>query len=185
MLIAAASLALLVTACGASPPATGTGGTSGAAVSASAPSAVAYSRCMRSHGVPSFPDPASGGAVPKAAAQQLGVSDSRLQAAQSACQHLLPAATSFQQQASQCLTAGACPPALVQQMLTADRAFARCMRSHGVPNWPDPGLSAEGRPVFNLVPAGITHSQTHSQPISGKLGECQRLDPAPAAMESN
>jgi hypothetical protein len=181
MLIAAASLALLVTACSASPPPAGAGGTS----SAAAPSAVAYSHCMRSHGVPSFPDPASGGAVPKVDAQQLGVSDSRLQAAQAACQHLLPVAASFQQQARQCLLAGACPQALVQQMLTADRAFARCMRSHGVPNWPDPSLDAQGRPVFNLVPVGITHSQTHSQPISGKLAACQRLDPAPAAMESN
>jgi len=59
------------------------------------------------------------------------------------------------------------------------------MRSHGVPGWPDPSLDAEGRPVFNLVPAGITHSQTHSPPISDKLAECQRLDPAPAALESN
>jgi hypothetical protein len=72
----------------------------------------------------------------------------------------------------------------VQQMLDADRNFARCMRSHGVPNWPDPTIGTQGGPVFNLVPAGITHAQTHSPPIENKLAECERLAPAPAAMES-
>jgi hypothetical protein len=140
---------------------------------------------MRSNGVPNFPDPAANGGIPKTSAQALGVSSSRFQAAQSVCQHLLPNATSFQQQAQQCMQAGDCPQALVQQMLTADRRFARCMRSHGVPNWPDPTVDSEERPVFNLIPAGITHSATHSPPISNKLAECGRLDPASAGLESN
>lgn len=187
MLIAAASLALLAACSGNPAPATagGTATAAGAATTNGSPSAVTYSHCMRSRGVPDYPDPASNGALPKTSAQTLGVSNSRFQAAQSACQQELPAATSSQQQAQQCLQAGDCPQAVVQQMLTADRAFARCMRSHGVPNWPDPTTDSEGRPVFNLVPAGITHSQTHSPPISDKLAACERLDPAPAAMESN
>jgi hypothetical protein len=185
MLIAAAGLALLAAACSGSPTPVTAGGTATAAGATQTSSAVTYSHCMRAHGVPGFPDPASNGALPKTSAQQLGVSDSRFQAAQSACQQELPAAPSSQQQAQQCLQAGDCPQALVQQMLTADRAFARCMRSHGVPSWPDPTVDSEGRPVFNLVPAGITHSQTHSPPISNKLAECERLDPAPAGMESN
>jgi hypothetical protein len=45
---------------------------------------------MRSHGVPHFPDPGSGGVVPKADAQQLGVSSSQLQTAQQACAQLIP-----------------------------------------------------------------------------------------------
>jgi len=139
---------------------------------------------MRSHGVPNFPDPTSQG-PPKVSAQQLGVSSAQLQAAQGACAHLLPAASSSQQQFQQCMLAGNCPPALVQQMLTADRKFAQCMRSHGVPNWPDPSIGSEGRPIFNLTTVGITHSQTHSPPMSNTLAQCQRLDPAPAAMESN
>lgn len=142
---------------------------------------------MRSHGVPNYPDPDpdSSGQLPKGDAQQFGVSTSQYQAAQQDCRHLIPIAGSLHQEEHQCMQNSDCPSSLVQRMLTADRKLARCMRSHGVPNWPDPSLSAEGRPVFNLVPAGITHSQTHSQPISGKLGECGRLDPAPAAMESN
>ncbi len=177
MLIAAAGLVLLAACTGAPAPA--------GAPTTGPPSAVAYSRCLRAHGVPGFPDPAGTGALPKTTAQQLGVSDSRFQAAQSACQPLLPAATSSRQQAQQCLQAGVCPQALVQQLLTADRAFARCMRTHGVPGWPDPSLDAGGRPVFNLVPAGITHSQTHSPPVSGKIAACGRLAPATVAMESS
>jgi hypothetical protein len=179
MLIAAAGLVLLAAACSGSP-------TSAAAAGATrTSSAVAYSHCMRSHGVPGFPDPASNGSLPKTSAQALGVSSSRFRAAQSACQQELPAATSSQQQARQCLQAGDCPQALVQQMLAADRGFAACMRSHGVPGWPDPTLDSEGRPVFNLVPAGISHAATHSPPISDKLAQCGRLDPATVAMESN
>jgi hypothetical protein len=180
LLIAAAGLALLAACSG--PPASAGPAQSPSAV---AYSPVAYSHCMRSHGVPAFPDPARTGAFPKASAQQLGVSDARLQAAQGACQHLLPDTASVGQQAQQCLAADACPQPLVQQMLTADRTFARCMRSHGVPGWPDPSLDAEGRPVFDLIPVGITHRQARSQPIAGKLGECQRLDPAQLGLESN
>ena len=103
------------------------------------PSCVAYSQCMRSHGLPNFPDPASG-VPPKVTAQELGVSSSRLQVAQGACQHLLPAtggsltASSLQQ----CYLAGVCPQALVQQALSAGREFAQCMRSHGAPTGPTP-----------------------------------------------
>jgi len=145
---------------------------------------VAYSQCMRSHGVPNFPDPTSEG-LPKVGAQQLGVSNSQLQAAETACQHLLPTSGTFQQQAIQCLSAGDCPPALVQQMLAAGRKFSQCMRSHGVPNWPDPSVGVQGRPAFNLVAVGITHSQTHSNPMLATIMECQRLDPAPLALEEN
>src|SRR5437762_8824959 len=92
MLIAAAGLALLAAACSGSPTsATAAGATQ-------TPSAVAYSHCMRSHGVPDYPDPAGNGSLPKTSAQALGVSSSRFRAAQSACQPELPAATSSQQQ---------------------------------------------------------------------------------------
>jgi len=47
-IIAAAILALLAAACSGNPSSAGSGGS---------PSAVAYSACMRSHGVPNFPDP--------------------------------------------------------------------------------------------------------------------------------
>jgi hypothetical protein len=181
-IIATAAVALLAAACSSSQSSAGSPHTGGSAAS---PSAVAYSNCMRSHGVPNFPDPGSGGTLPKTDARRLGVSDSQLQAAQRACQHQLPNADSFEQQAQQCFLAGNCPQALVQQILTAGRTFARCMRSHGVPNWPDPSIGPQGHPAFNLVPVGITHSETHSPPMITKIQECERLDPAPLALEEN
>jgi hypothetical protein len=97
--IATASLALLAVAC-ASPPSASTGGSSNAAVAAKIQSAnnrppelqkmLAYSRCMRSHGVPNFPDPDSSRQIPKESVQQLKVSDSRLESAQEACLRLWP-----------------------------------------------------------------------------------------------
>ena len=95
-IIATASLALPAAAFGSgSPSSTVAGGSTTARASALSQStnvqkALAFSRCMRSHGVPKFPDPNSSGAIPKVSLQQLGVSSTAFQAAQRACQHLLP-----------------------------------------------------------------------------------------------
>src|ERR1700683_3556785 len=88
---------VLLAACSGSPSSTGSGGLS-AGGSAGSPSAIAYSACMRSQGVPNYPDPDSSGQLPKGDAQQFGVSTSRYQAAQQACQHLLPTGESLHQQ---------------------------------------------------------------------------------------
>lgn len=92
---------------------------------------VAYASCMRSHGVPNFPDPASSGGIPKQAVVSAfqAVSNSQAQAAQSACQHLLPAGGSLSGQPVQTIT----PADQVDY-----RKAATCMRSHGFPDFPDP-----------------------------------------------
>jgi hypothetical protein len=177
-IIATAAMALLAAACSGSPSSTGAGGSPNAGDSSSSPSAVSYSHCMRSHGVPNYPDP-SNGSLPKGGGDAFGVSSSVFSAAQNACHHLLPNAGSFQEQASQCSLAGDCPPAVVQQMMAIDRKFAQCMRSHGVPNWPDPTIDdLNGSPGFRVSKAGITHDQTHSAPISNTITECQQLEGA-------
>jgi hypothetical protein len=173
--VAAASLALLVVACGASPSSAGSGGSPTAGGSANSPSAVAYSHCMRSHGVPEYPDPNSSGQLPKGDAQQFGVGTSQYQSAQQACQHLFPAGGSLQQQEYECMQSSDCPPALVQQMLTADRKLARCMRSHGVPNFPDPTSTGSGGPFFNITKAGISDAASHTPQFIAMLNECGRL----------
>lgn len=171
-IIATAALALLAAACS-SPSSAGSGSSPNAGGSASSPSAVGYSHCMRSRGVPNFPDPGSNGEIPKADSQLLGVSSSQLQAAQRACQHLYPATGgSFQQQAQQCYVAGDCPPAIVQQVLTQLRKFARCMRSHGLPNWPDPTTDSQGHAYFNVSAQGIAR---HSPQVDAKTQECEHV----------
>jgi hypothetical protein len=77
---------------------------------------------MRSHGVPNFPNPNSSGYFPKARVFRIAARNPHYQAAQRACEHLLPNGS------EQAATAG-------------PRAFARCMRAHGVPSFPNPNRS--------------------------------------------
>jgi hypothetical protein len=126
---------------------------------------------MRSQGVPNYPDPDSSGQLPQTDAQFLGVSTSQYQAAQQACRHLLPAGGSPED----CMLNRDCPPALVQQMLAADRKLARCMRSHAVPNFPDPTNGGASGPVFDITKAGISDAASHTQRFMSTLDECARL----------
>jgi hypothetical protein len=154
-------VALLVAACGGSPSAGsgGSAGTGGSASNSASASPLAFSHCMRSHGVSNFPDPDSSGAIPKVGPQQLGVSSSWFQQAQSACAYLLQPSD-----------------AQVQQTLSGMRDFARCMRSHGVRDWPDPTTDIDGQLVFDV------HGQINpdSPHISTTSDECSHLlHPAP------
>lgn len=173
--ILATTVLALLTACSGSPSPAGSGGTPASGGSARSPSALAYSACMRSHGVPSYPDPDSSGQLPKTDAQLLGVSTSQYQAAQQACRHLLPEGGSLKQREDQCMQNSDCPPALVQQLLTADRKLAQCMRSHGVPNFPDPTNGGPGGPFFPISRAGISDAASHTPWFEAKLTECARL----------
>jgi hypothetical protein len=181
------AVALLATACSHSPSgpgvahvgsSAGSGSSSHAGGSPSSPSAVAYSACMRSHAVPNFPDPTNSGQVPKADAQQLGVSGSQLQAAQQACAHLIPptGSTAERQQETQCAMAGDCSQAVVHRWMSGLRTLAQCLRSHGEPTWPDPIIASLGghpaAPHFPYDQAGIDH---HSSQVLAKVDECVRL----------
>jgi hypothetical protein len=166
------ALALLAAACGgSSSPGAARGGSPGNSASASA---VAYSSCMRSHGVPEYPDPGSNGNLPKGNAQDFGVSNSQYQAAERACRHLLPDSdTTFIASLTQCLETGDCLPAVVQRALSEGRRFAQCMRNDGVPNWPDPTIDSMGRPSFQVTAAGISYASTRSSQMLSKIGLCQ------------
>ena len=89
---ALAGVALLAAACGGgTAPATASPGVTNSTDNADAG---AYTQCMRAHGVPNFPDPNSQGELFNGAyLKQAGVApDSpQVQAAGSACSHLLPA----------------------------------------------------------------------------------------------
>ena len=176
-IVATAGLALLAAACSSgSPSSTGSSGSPDPGGSANHPSAVAFASCMRSHGVPNFPDPSGSGALPKTSPQRLKVSSSQFQTAQRTCQHLLPATGGALDANSlrQCELTGDCPQALVQQALNVGRIIARCMRSHGVANWPDPTTDSEGRPYFDLSAHGFSRQQAHSPQIRVKVNECEQ-----------
>jgi hypothetical protein len=174
-IIATAGLVLLASACSGGGSSTRSGGSPRAEGSSSSPSAVAFSACMRSHGVPNFPDPDSSGDLPKTDPQLLGVSTSQYDAAQQACQHLLPTGGSLHQREEQCIIHDSgCTPALLQQMLTADRKFAQCMRSHGWPTFPDPTPQSNW-PIFNITAAGISDAMSHTHRFEATLDVCERL----------
>lgn len=167
-IVATAGLALLATACnGPSSPGVASGrstSTAQPALSSNAGGAqtsqmLAFSRCMRSHRVADFPDPNSSGELPK---RKFAIASNNPQfvGAHRACEHLLP-------------NSGQPTPAQVQQAWSDMRQFARCMRSHGVPNWPDPTVTSpqDNRPFFN-TPASIDLSAPQ---IVGKINACQRV----------
>jgi hypothetical protein len=128
---AAMSTLGLLTACGATsaPGVAQLGSTptpSAQAASSSGHSALAYAQCMRSHGVAGFPDPNSQGEFTGAI---LPATSPQFQAAQQACRNLLPGG------GVQTSGGGA---ALNSQQQAQLLRFSKCMRSHGVPDFPDP-----------------------------------------------
>ena len=76
----------------------------------------------------------------------------------------------------QCMKTDDCPRALVRQVLNQERSFARCMRSRGVPNWPDPTIDSRGRPVF-AVSISKDGFNPYSAPIWAKTNKCSHLMP--------
>lgn len=170
--VVATILVLLVTACASTTSNPGTAASAG--TSSGSATAIAYSHCMRSHGVTNFPDPDGSGHLPKTGAQQLGVSRSLFEEAQRACASSLPTAGTTNAQIDQCMSTGDCPPALIQTILSEQRRYAKCIRSHGYPGFPDPTIDSEGQPYFDASGAGISHETTHSPKFMAADGTCER-----------
>lgn len=160
---ATVALALLTAACSASPPSTGAGDPPTAAANSSSASvspALAFAQCVRARGVPDYPDPDSGGGEP-ASAKQIAASNPRFPAAQTACGHLLP--NGGQQTNTQ-----------VQANLHNAVRFAGCMRSHGVPNWPDPANDG-GRIGFDVFGGSVPGLDPNSPQVLAAVHNCQSL----------
>ena len=120
-----------------------------AAATGSHASPLAYSQCMRAHGIKDFPDPDSQGRIGIQAGpgSDLGSDKPQFQAAQRACQSLRP------------------PPPPGQQKTDLQNAlkFSQCMRAHGIKDFPDPqqtgqgvGISIHGSPGSDLNPNNPT-----------------------------
>jgi hypothetical protein len=152
--VAVAGLAFLGVACGGSSASHVANLGSAATRSASSSTAdaggspnsqmLAFSRCMRSNDVFNFPDPDSKGELPKNQVARLAASSPQFVPARRACGHLLP-------------NGGEPTAAQVRQAWNDMRTFASCMRSHGVPTWPDPTATSpqDSRPFFHSEEVGI------------------------------
>jgi hypothetical protein len=113
-------------------PANGGGSSSPESSASTQQKMLAYAQCVRTHGVPNFPDPNGSGVITKEAAIKAfkEVSNSQVEAAQTACQHLQP-------------NGGEPNRAQLAQHLSDLLAFAGCIRTHGIQNFPDPTSGGE------------------------------------------
>jgi hypothetical protein len=173
-LAGAIALSLLASACGGSArngvaqigstPTT----TSGANTGASRPRddrnvLVAFAVCMRKHRLPRFPDPradSNGYHLRYGAENGIDPRSPKFTNAQQACKRLLPngGRQTSQEQANE---------------LQAGLEYARCMRAHAVPNFPDPKVSSDGAVEFGMK----SHVNPSSPSVEAAERTCQHLLP--------
>jgi hypothetical protein len=145
-LVAVVGLSMLAAACGGGSPSgkvaqvgttgsTKDSGSSNASGSGSASdrrgALVAFSACMRKHGVPNFPDPKAVGHGYGLTIDDEIANSPQFKNAQQVCKKLLPngGRPSAQEQAKQ-----------LQEALR----YASCIRAHGMPDYPDPKAMSDG-----------------------------------------
>jgi hypothetical protein len=88
---------------------------------------LAYSQCMRDHGIEKFPDPDANGSISIEGGPGLDPRNPEFKAAEKACESLLPPPPSDEERAKEGADA---------------LKYAKCMRDKGIENFPDP--NAEG-----------------------------------------
>jgi hypothetical protein len=172
---------LLVSACGGGstgPGVAGAGSSTGAASSSAASkrnTALAYSKCIRSHGVPDFPDPDSKGQVQINAGpgSDLAPDSPQFKKAQQACKSLEPS-----------------PPSAAEQQRDYAKAikFARCMRSHGVTDLPDPmppGTAPKTQSQRGSGGGGPSGIDPNSPVFKKAQQACQSLQPGGASFSTH
>jgi hypothetical protein len=166
--IAVVAFTQVTMACGggSSGPGVAAGGTPSSSSTASGrQSALAYSQCMRAHGIKDFPDPGSDGGITLNAGpgSDLDQHNPQYQIASSACAQLLPPERHPN----------------VQQLKTANLNYAKCMRAHGISDFPDPKpdgtLQIKADPGSDLDPSNpqfkaADNACKHYEPGGGQGG---------------
>jgi hypothetical protein len=159
--IALLAISLSLAACGSS----SSNSTSAAsAVNSKYTAALAFASCMRTHGVPSFPDPktsGNGGLLIQAsngntAVNGVAVNGPAFRSAMQACHSKLPN--------------GGHPQPLSASQRNAALKFSACMRSHGLTNFPDPTFSGPGVRLGLSKSSGIDPSSPAFQAAQKACG---------------
>jgi hypothetical protein len=161
-LLLAAVAALALSACGSSGPSGGAASGSGRAQGTPLVHAglLRFSACMRSHGVPNFPDPNATG-LSVSSANGIDPRSPAFQSAMQSCSKLLPGGGPGN---------GSMSPAQRRRIL----AGAECMRTHGVPDFPDPIIEGNAvrmrvpNPADANSPAFKKAAQECNQPVPGR-----------------
>jgi hypothetical protein len=158
-------------------PSSSSGGGPGAAggvhaemkpVGASVAQELRYAKCMRASGEPNFPDPNSQGAFSFGSAQGIDPGSPQFRTAQGKCAKYIPH-PSFS-------------PARQQQLYEQMVRYSQCMRSHGVPSYPDPTKGAGGGVSVSI--GGGPHSGLDpTSPIFQRAQQaCSKIPGAPPAL---
>jgi hypothetical protein len=138
VVLAAGALALVTTACGGAGGSAGVAAVRGNAASGSTKAQtqlLAFSVCMRKHGVPDFPDPINGKLVINGTVgSPIQPQSPQFQAALKVCQHPMPQSSPVVQRHDDL------------ELLRA----AKCMRAHGFPDFPDPSFDPGGGENISL-----------------------------------
>lgn len=155
--VSMAAIGLLAAACGG-------GGSPAASASPFGPAAMtaealAYAKCMRSHGITNFPDPSGQGRGPMFPTANIDPHTPQYQSADKTCQQK----TGF----------GHFSAAQLQEGMAGMLKYAECMRSHGIPNFPDPFGNSQ-QIGFNLTGTGI---DMRSPRFKAASKTCQPLMP--------
>ena len=154
--IALAVAGVLVAGCSGGPADPGVAGVSSATASPSQSATVSgeaealqYAACMRSHGVPDFPDPTvQNGSVGFSITAGDGVDQNspQYQSARQACSSLRGGGTANSGSGN----------------LAKELKFAQCMRSHGVPDFPDPNKNGGFSGTSTVNPSSPTFQKAQS-----------------------
>ena len=114
-----------------------------------------FSSCMRSHGEPNFPDPNAQGQITASPSSGLDPSSAQFQKAMQTCRKDLP-------------NGGVPTPAQQAQARRTALAFSACMRSHGVPKFPDPQFGPGGKVSIRI------DSSTGIDPLSSQFQNARK-----------
>lgn len=145
------------------------GGGGGATLTMKTTNGTKFAACMRSHGVPKFPDPNASGEISIGPGTGVDPDSPKFRAAQDACQKELP-------------KGGQPSPAAQAKAQQAALAFSRCMRAHGVHDFPDPQFSG-GRVTIGVKGGAGSdldpHSPTFKRAQEACRGQLPKLDGGP------
>jgi hypothetical protein len=156
---ALAAAAMLAAACGGNSPPGATG-------SQQYQKALAFSKCMRSHGALGFPDPTSQGTI---TVTQALLNNPQIQSAAPSCRKLLPRG------------AVQLPAALQRKLETQALRYSACMRTHGVPNFPDPTIQ-DGTVGFRIAARSGAPGPQSSAGTGASSGNRPKSPGGPPAM---
>ncbi|WTW92378.1 hypothetical protein OG216_02900 [Streptomycetaceae bacterium NBC_01309] len=115
----------------------------------------ALAKCMRENGVPEFPDPEANGSM----VLPEGVDEAKVDAAMQKCKNKMPV--------------GGDMPQMSAEDLEKTRQFAKCMRDHGIADFPDPDGNGGSIQLGNG-----TDLDPEDPKLKAAQSKCQSLIPA-------